>query len=89
MANAPSTFQRYIDDFCLAYLDNVLIYTDGTLKEHKQNTNKVLEAIGKARLPLDIKKCEFNVKSTKYLRFVIKAGKGLKIDPEKVKAIKE
>jgi hypothetical protein len=45
--------------------------------------------MGKAGLPLDIKKCEFNVKSTKYLRFVIKASKGLRIDPKKVKAIKE
>jgi hypothetical protein len=31
----------------------------------------------------------FGVKSTKYLGFMIEAGKGLKIDPEKVKAIKE
>jgi hypothetical protein len=45
--------------------------------------------MGKAGLPLDIKKCEFDVKSTKYLRFVIEAGKGLRMDPEKVKAIKE
>ncbi|KAK1917085.1 hypothetical protein P3342_001667 [Pyrenophora teres f. teres] len=97
MANAPSTFQRcinwtlreYIDDFCSAYLDDVLIYTNGTLKEHQQNTNKVLEAMGKAGLPLDIKKCEFDVKCTKYLGFVIEAGKGLKMDPDKVKAIKE
>jgi hypothetical protein len=97
MANAPSTFQQYInwmlceyiDDFCSAYLDDVLIYTDGPLKEHQQNTNKVLEAMGKAGLPLDIKKCEFDAKSTKYLEFVIKAGKGLQMDPEKVKAIKE
>ncbi|EOA88025.1 uncharacterized protein SETTUDRAFT_108663, partial [Exserohilum turcica Et28A] len=42
MANSPSTFQRYInwtlrehlDDFCLAYLDDVLIYTDGDLRQH-------------------------------------------------------
>jgi transposase InsO family protein len=97
MANAPSTFQRYInwtlrkyiDNFCSAYLDDVLIYTDGTRKEHQRNTNKVLEAMGKAGLPLDITKCEFDVKSTKYLGFVIEAGKGLRMDPEKVKAIKE
>jgi hypothetical protein len=97
MANAPSTFQRYInwtlrkyiDNFCSAYLDDVLIYTDGTRKEHQQNTNKVLKAMGKAGLPLDIKKCEFDVKSTKYLGFIIEAGKGLSMDPEKVKAIKE
>ena len=97
MANAPSTFQRYInwtlkefiDDFCSAYLDDVLIYTNGTLKEHQANTNKVLEAIGKARLPLDINKCKFDVQSTKYLRFIIEAGKGLRMDLEKVRAIKE
>ena len=45
--------------------------------------------MGKASLPLDVKKCEFNVKSTKYLGFIIEAGKGLRIDPKKVKAIKE
>jgi transposase InsO family protein/predicted aspartyl protease len=97
MANAPSTFQRYInwtlreyiDDFCSAYLDDVLIYTDGTRKKHQRNTNKVLEAMGKAGLPLDIKKCEFDVKTTKYLGFIIEAGEGLRMDPEKVKAIKE
>ena len=97
LANAPSTFQRYInwtlrkylDDFCSAYLDDVLIYTSGTRREHQKNTNMVLEAMGKAGLYIDIKKCEFDVKSTKYLGFIIEAGKGLSMDPEKIKAIKE
>ena len=66
-----------------------MIYTDGSLKEHQANVNKVLEAMGSAGLPLDIKKCEFNVKSTKYLGFIIKVGKGLRMDPKKVKAIRE
>jgi hypothetical protein len=42
-----------------------------------------------AGLQLDIKKCEFSVISTKYLGFIIEAGKGLKMDPQKVAAIKE
>jgi hypothetical protein len=45
--------------------------------------------MGKAGLLLDITKCEFNVKSTKYLGFIIEASKGLRIDLEKVKAIEE
>ena len=97
MANAPSTFQRYInwtlrefiDDFCSAYLDDVLIYTEGSLEKHQENTNKVLEAMGNAGLPLDINKCEFDVQSTKYLGFIITAGKGLQMDPEKVRAIRD
>ena len=40
-----------------------------------------------ARLHVDIKKCEFKVKSTKYLGFIIKAKKGISIDLTKVAAI--
>ena len=67
----------------------MLIYTNGSLQQHQANVNKVLEAIGLAGLPLDIKKCEFDVRSTKYLGFIIEAGKGLRMDPEKTRAIKE
>ena len=50
MANSPSTFQRYInwvlrdflDDFCTAYLNNILIYTNGSLREHREQVEKVL-----------------------------------------------
>jgi transposase InsO family protein len=97
MANSPSTFQRYInwtlreflDEFCSAYLDDVLIYTDGSLEQHQEHVRKVLNKLQAAGLHVDIKKCEFEVTSTKYLGFIIDAGKGIRMDPEKVKAIKE
>ena len=47
---------------------------------------KVLEQAG---LYLDISKCEFNTQSTKYLGFIVEVGKGIRMDPEKVKAIQE
>jgi transposase InsO family protein len=97
MANSPSTFQRYInwtlrehlDEFCSAYLDDVLVFTDGSLKEHREHVRKVLNRLQAAGLHVDIKKCEFEVKSTKYLGFIIEAGKGIRMDPEKIRAIKE
>lgn len=49
----------------------------------------VLNKLEKAGLYLDIKKYEFECKEIKYLGFIIQAGKGIKMDPEKVKAIKE
>jgi len=97
MANAPSTFQRYInwtlreylDDFCTAYLDDILIYTNGSLRQHREQVDKVLTRLKEAGLYVDIKKCEFEVKTTKYLGFIIEAGKGTRMDPEKIKAINE
>ena len=40
-----------------------------------------------AGLQLDINKCEFEVKLTKYLGFIIEAGKGVSIDLAKVEVI--
>jgi hypothetical protein len=95
LANAPSTFQRYIntalkgylDDFCSAYMDDVLIYSSGSQREHRNHVRRVLSRLEKAGLQLDISKCEFEVKETKYLGFILEAGKGIRMDPEKVKAV--
>jgi hypothetical protein len=97
LANAPSTFQRYInwtlrdflDDFASAYLDDILVFTSGSLRQHREHVQKVLQRLKDAGLQLDIDKCEFEVKSTKYLGFIIEAGKGIRMDPEKVKAVIE
>lgn len=97
LANAPSTFQRYINrtiqeylgDFVSAYVDDVLVYTNGSLKDHQRHVQLVLQKLLDAGLQLDIDKCEFNVRSTKYLGFIIEAEKGIRMDPEKVKAIQD
>lgn len=97
LANAPSTFQKYInwalrdylDEFCSAYIDDILIYTNGSRHEHREHVKKVLQRMREAGLQLDISKCEFEVQEVKYLGFIIEAGKGIRMDPEKVAAIKE
>ena len=97
LANAPSTFQKYInwalrdylDEFCSAYVDDILIYSSGSRKEHREHVRKVLLRMREAGLQLDISKCEFEVQETKYLGFIIEAGKGVRMDPAKVKAILE
>ena len=97
LANAPSTFQRYInwllrdflDDFVSAYIDDILIFTEGSLSEHREHVRKVFRCLREAGLKVEIDKCEFETVSTKYLGFLIEAGKGVKMDPEKVKAIQE
>lgn len=49
----------------------------------------MLNKLQTARLYVDIKKCEFKVKSTKYLGFIVEAKKGISIDLAKVAAIRK
>jgi Reverse transcriptase (RNA-dependent DNA polymerase) len=76
---------EYLDNFCTAYLDNILIYSENPL-DHAEHVRKVLLQLRKAGLQADIKKCEFNVTCTKYLGFII-STKGIEVDLEKVEAI--
>ena len=95
LANAPSTFQRYVnwvlrdflDEFASAYLDDILIFSSGSLRDHQRKVSTVLQRLADAGLQLDVDKCEFEVQSTKYLGFIVEAGKGVRMDPAKVEAI--
>jgi len=77
----------YLDDFCTAYLDDIIIYSDNEL-EHETHVKKVLERLISAGLQADIKKCEFGVKRTKYLGFIVSTS-SIEVDLEKVKVIKD
>jgi len=48
---------------------------------------EVIYRLHRAELQGDIKKSRFNVTTVDYLGMVIEAGKGVRIDPEKIKAI--
>jgi transposase InsO family protein len=95
LTNGPATYQRYMNDvlfeyldvFCTAYLDDILIYSEDPL-EHDQHVIQVLERLRKAGLQADIKKSEFKVTRTKYLGFIISTD-GVEVDPEKVAVVKK
>lgn len=78
LSNAPASFQNYInnilqdylDAFCTAYIDNILIYSN-TLKEHKKHVRQVLQKLREAGLQLNIDKCEFQVQEVKHLGLII------------------
>ena len=77
-----------LDEWCSAYVDDVLIYSSGSRAEHETKVKEIVQKLGAAGLHLDVEKSEFSVKRTKYLGFIIEAGKGIRMDPEKVAAIK-
>ena len=95
LTGAPATFQRfinqtlreYLDDFVSAYVDDIIIYSHGSLADHRRKVGKVLQKLQDAGLQCDIGKSEFEQKTVKYLGFIIHAGEGIHVDPQKVEAI--
>ncbi|KAM4062109.1 reverse transcriptase (RNA-dependent DNA polymerase) [Hirsutella rhossiliensis] len=88
IAKARWFTKDYLDDFVSAYIDDVLIFSSGSLQDHRDKVGKVLQRLMDAGLQLDINKSEFEVKAVKYLGFIIEAECGIRVDPEKVEAVK-
>jgi transposase InsO family protein len=78
MANAPATFQAYInkalsdllDVCCVVYLDDILIYSE-SLEEHRRTVRMVLERLRKYRLYAKLSKCAFEVDTVNFLGYVV------------------
>lgn len=94
LTNSPATFQRYINhalgeylnDFCTAFINDVLIYTDSDLEQHQQHIMKVLEKLEKAGLQIALHKYEFYKTETKFLGFIIGVD-SVRVDPTKIEVI--
>ena len=76
----------YLDNFCTAYLDNILIFSNNKL-EHKHYVRKVLKRLHNTSLQINLKKCEFHVTRTKYLGFIISTN-SIKVNPNKISVVK-
>jgi len=95
LINAPTTCQKmindalrqYLDIFVIAYLDDIMIYLI-TLKEHVQHVSQILECLDKRDLHLKPEKCEFHQEKVDFLEFVV-GRHGIRMNPEKIKAVKE
>ncbi len=75
----------FLNDFCQAYLDDILIYSK-TQKKHRQHVKMILDHLQDADLQIDIQKYEFNVEETVFLKIII-FKQDLCMNSIKVKAI--
>src|SRR5213083_2747646 len=95
LCNAPDSFQAYINDviheyldkFAVAYLDDILIYSN-TLEEHIEHVRLVLKKLFAHGLFVKLEKCEFHVQKISYLGFVI-SPEGISMDPARISTISD
>jgi hypothetical protein len=80
-----NTLRKYLNVFCIAYLDDILIYSR-TRKKHLSHVRKMLEFLKQAGLYAKIQKCEFFKNETIFLGVIV--GKdGIRMDPQKIETI--
>lgn len=90
---APATFQRLLDSVigpdlephAFAYLDDIVV-ASATMDEHIRHLQEVFKRLRQANLRINPEKCQFGLRSIKYLGHVV-TGDGIQTDPDKVAAI--
>jgi len=95
LTNAPVTcqalvnniLQEFLDRTVITYLDDMLIYSE-TKEEYVKHVQDVLKRLSQAGLLLNPEKCEFHKESVEFLGFVVSTT-GIRMSPEKIKAIAE
>jgi ribosome-interacting GTPase 1 len=74
-----------LDDFIIAYLDNIIIYLNN-IEEHKEHIKWVLRKLYKENILVAVKKYKFHTKKTDFIGFIIKLRQ-INMDLKKIKAI--
>lgn len=93
LCGAPATWQRFVDTVLgpdlepnvFVYLDDIIIVTS-TFEKHLEVLAEIFRRIREAKLTLNREKCKFCRSELKYLGYTVSVD-GLRVDPDKIKAI--
>ena len=96
LKQAPSIYQRFMDKsleglnhMCLAYIDDILIFTKGNKEQHLQDVETVLLRIKEKGIVISKKKSKLLQKEIEYLGLILKENGELSLAPhtqEKIQA---
>jgi len=95
LTNAPSKFQSlmnsilkpFLRKFVLFFCDDILIYRK-SWEENVHHVDRVLKLLKKHQQYAKPSKCAFGVQEVEYLGHIV-SHEGVKVDPNKIKAIME
>jgi len=63
--------EKHLNEFVMTYLNNIIIYSD-LKEEYKKHVKWILEKLYNKNIPIIIEKCEFHIKKTDFVGFIIK-----------------
>ncbi len=94
LTNAPPTFMRlmnsifhkYLDEFLIIYLDDILIYSKNA-NEHLNHIKLALQLLRDNHLYVNKDKCEFGVDKIEFIGHIVTSN-GIQVDENKVIVIK-
>ena len=93
LCNSPATFQTMMnkifadmEDVIVIYIDDIMIFTKGSLAEHQAKVKEVLQCLRDNNLFTHPEKCSFDKMEVEYLGMFINRN-GIHMDESKVKAI--
>ena len=73
---------------CFAYLDDIIIFSSGSVEDHLAKLEKVFERLHQWGWKLKPKKCHLLQRRIKYLGHVVSEN-GVEADPEKIEAVRK
>ena len=77
LTDMPATFQKTIDKTLdginskFAFLDDILVITKGSIREHELELDKILNRLNNEGLAINLQKCEFAKNVIEWLGFTI------------------
>lgn len=93
--NAPSVFSSMmhkllagLEETTISYVDDILIHSGGSIQDHLEKVQIVLDRLIKHKLRLKVEKCQWAQSQINYLGFIIN-DRGMTPQPEKIKAVKD
>ena len=93
LTNIPVIFQKrinsvlgeHLDEFIIAYLNNIIIYLNSE-EEYREYVKWILKRLQEEQMLVAIKKYKFFTRKTNFIKFIIKLGY-ISMDLKKVEAI--
>ncbi|XP_059307043.1 uncharacterized protein LOC132058603 [Lycium ferocissimum] len=95
LTNAPAAFmdlmnrvfKPYLDRFIIVFIDDILVYSKNR-EDHANHLRITLTTLEENELYAKFSKCEFWLDSVAFLGHVV-TGDGIKVDPQKIAAVKD